>query len=112
MINAFIIPTTAWMWMTVTHHLLVDAESCGIEVEEVFMFAGNTIWSSSGTASFTTMRITDLLIFLFTGKPIIQIVTFRTCVPLIVTQAPESSISLEELFVVLPAGGVDWEDLV
>ena len=98
--------------MAITHQVLVDAESSGWAVEEVFMLAGNTVWSRSGTASLTTMRITDLLIILFIGKPIIQIVTVVTLFPIIVTRAPESSIGLEELLVVLPAGGVDGEDLV
>ena len=112
MINAFIIPTTAWMWMTVTHHLLVDAESSGWAVEEVLIFTGHTVWSRGGTAPLTTMRVTDLLIILFTDKPIIQIVTVSPCVPLIVTGAPKGFISFEELLVVLSTGGVDGEDLV
>ena len=58
------------------------------------------------------MRVTELLIFLFTGKPIIQIVTVSPLSPIFVTLAPESFVELDELFVVLPAGGVDGEDLV
>ena len=76
------------------------------------MLAGNTVWSRSGTASLTTMRISVLLIFLLTGKPFIQNVTVFPLFPFIVTRAPEVSIGLDELFVVLPAGGVDGEDLV
>ena len=49
---------------------------------------------------------------LFSGKPIIQIVTVVTCIPLFVTRAPETSIGLEELLIVLSAGGVGWEDLI
>ena len=58
------------------------------------------------------MRVTELLIILFSGKPIIQIVTVFPLSPFIVTRAPEGSIRLEELKVMLSAGGVDGEDLV
>ena len=111
-ISTFIISSTAWMWVAITHQVLVKAESSGWAVEEVLMLAGNTVWSRSGTASFTTMRITDLLIILFSSKPILQKVTVISLFSIFVTRAPESSIRLEELLVVLPAGGVGWEDLV
>ena len=103
--NTFIISSTAWMRMAITHQVLVNAESSGWAVEKVFMLAGYTVWSRIWTASFTSMRVTDLLIIFLSGKPIIKIVTSVTLFPIIVTQTPESSKSLEEQKVVLPAGG-------
>ena len=76
MINAFIIPTTAWMRMSITNILPVDAESSGVAVEEVFVFTGNTVFSSCGgglAAPLTSMRV-KILIVLLLGKPIIKIV--------------------------------------
>ena len=75
----------------------------------------------------TTMWVKDFVIVLL-SKPIIQIVkcliptfifietistiTVDTFVPILVTGAPECFVSLQELFVELPAGGVDGEHLV
>ena len=92
--SAFVIPSAAWVRVPITHQVFVDAESSGWAVEEVLMFTGHTVWSRSGTASFTTMRVTDLLIILFSGKPIIQIVTVFPLSPLILTRAPETFIGL------------------
>ena len=77
-VNTFIIPTTAWMGMAIAHIFLVDAESSGRAVEEIFMFTGKTIWSRSRTACLTSVRVSNLVFFLF-RKPIFhgifQIVT-------------------------------------
>ena len=107
--NTFIIPTTAWMGMAVTDQLLVDAESCnnqknkkifsmnvkfkltcGIAVEEVWMFTGQTVWTIIGGLAGldTTMWVSDLVFVLF-SKPTIQIVTVVTLSPILVTGAPE-----------------------
>ena len=92
--------------MAVTDQLLVDAESCnnkfyfsmnvkfkltcGIAVEEVWMFASQTVWTIIGGLAGldTTMWVSDLVFVLF-SKPTIKIVTVVTLFPIIVTGAPE-----------------------
>ena len=60
--------------------------TCGIAVEEVWMFTGQTVWTIiGGLAGFdTTMWVSDLVFVLF-SKPTIQIVTLRTSSPILVT---------------------------
>ena len=96
--------------MAVTDQLLVDAESCnnqkiikfyfstnvkfkltcGIAVEEVWMFTGQTVWTIIGGLAGldTTMWVSDLVFVLF-SKPIIKIVTVVPSPSIIVTGAPE-----------------------
>ena len=125
MINAFIIPTTARMRMSITNILPVDAESSGVAVEKVFMFAGYTVFSSSGgrlAAPLTSMRVKYLLILLV-GKPIVKIaisqktqilftITDSTYFPISPTRAPDFSVSLKELMVLLVACGIDGKHLI
>ena len=139
--NTFIIPTTAWMGMAVTDQLLVDAESfknqkvikfyfsmnvkfkltCGIAVEEVWMFTCQTVWTIIGGLAGldTTMWVCDLAVLL--RKPIIQIVIFTevvftftvvTSFPISVTRAPVCFVSFYKQFIELTAGRVYGEHLV
>ena len=64
--------------------------TCGIAVEEVWMFTCQTVWTIvCGLAGFdTTMWVSDLVFVLF-SKPTIQIVTVVTLSPILVTRAPE-----------------------
>ena len=64
--------------------------TCGVAVEEVWMFASQTVWTIIGGLAGldTTMWVSDLVFVLF-SKPIIQNVTVPTCLSIIVTRAPE-----------------------
>ena len=64
--------------------------TCGIAVEEVWMFTCQTVWTIIGGLAGldTTMWVSDLVNVLF-SKPIIKIVTVVTLFPIIVTGAPE-----------------------
>ena len=81
------------------------------------MFAGQTVWTILGrlTGVDTTMWIEDLIIVL-SRKPIFhsplstQVTVFTSIVSF--TRTPDCSVSLQELFVVLTAGGVDGEHLI
>ena len=64
--------------------------TCGIAVEEVWMFTGQTVWTIIGGLAGldTTMWVSDLVFVLF-SKPTIKIVTVSPLFPIIVTGAPE-----------------------
>ena len=82
-------------------------QTCRIAVEEVWMFASQTVWTIIGGLAGldTTMWVSDLVTVL-SSKPIIQIaiylivifiifietlsaITVVTCVSILVTRAPE-----------------------
>ena len=64
--------------------------TCGIAVEEVWMFASQTVWTIiGGLAGFdTTMWVSDL-VFVLSSKPTIKIATEFPLSPILVTGAPE-----------------------
>ena len=64
--------------------------TCGIAVEEVWMFTSQTVWTIIGGLAGldTTMWVSDL-VFVLSSKPIIYIITVVTLIPIPVPGAPE-----------------------
>ena len=112
MINALIIPTTAWVRMSITNILLVDAESCGITTKEVWVLTSKTVCSgcSALAATLTTVRVMYLVKVLLGGPIIFQMVT-EISLPSF-TIAPKFLVSIKELSIKLTAGGVAGENLI